>query len=572
MVIDSFCWNVRGINKKIKRSSLRKWLRQSKPYFGSIIETKVKVHNSHQIFNSIFPGWNFSANYEFAELGRIWVVWDPSVKLTIHSKSSQMITCLVELPHSTSEVAVSFIYALNCKYGRRYLWEELSFLATDPIIMGKPWAVLGGFNQTLSPSENSKGGTRIPRGMKDFRECIQHAELFDLSIRGNEFTWWNKQTDSPNSKKLDRILINDLWLLQFPQAYAHFGEPDFSDHGPSSIVFGERTKAKRQFMVSHFLFHHPEFFPRVAIAWQQIKVYGTAMYSLSKKLKLLKTEIKEINREHFSDLENRVREAHSNLISCQNQVLANPTVLLAAQEKEAQSKWLTLALAEEHFLQQRSRIRWLESGDQNSAFFHRMVVSRRAINQIHYLLDGAGNRLSDTGEIKLHCVSYFEELFGASTTALTATSQAQISSFTSFRCSDADRTLLTAPVTPADVKQEVFALPANKTPGPDGYSGEFYRKTWDIIGEDVTRAVLEFFRSGKLLKQWNCTAVSLIPKKVGADKLVDYRPISLCNVVYKVISKILAMRLQAITPHMVSNTQSAFIKGRMLVENVLLAT
>lgn len=201
-----------------------------------------------------------------------------------------------------------------------------------------------------------------------------------------------------------------------------------------------------------------------------------------------------------------------------------------------------------------------------------MVVSRRAINQIHYLLDGAGNRLSDTGEIKLHCVSYFEELFGASTTALTATSQAQISSFTSFRCSDADRTLLTAPVTPADVKHEVFALPANKTPGPDGYSGEFYRKTWDIIGEDVTRAVLEFFRSGKLLKQWNCTAVSLIPKKVGADKLVDYRPISLCNVVYKVISKILAMRLQAITPHMVSNTQYAFIKGRMLVENVLLAT
>nr|VDC88603.1 unnamed protein product [Brassica rapa] len=82
-----------------------------------------------------------------------------------------MITCLVELPHSTSEVAVSFIYALNCKYGRRYLWEELSSLATDPIIMGKPWAVLGDFNQTLN-----------------FRECIQHAELFDLSIRGNEFT------------------------------------------------------------------------------------------------------------------------------------------------------------------------------------------------------------------------------------------------------------------------------------------------------------------------------------------------------------------------------------------------
>lgn len=131
---------------------------------------------------------------------------------------------------------------------------------------------------------------------------------------------------------------------------------------------------------------------------------------------------------------------------------------------------------------------------------------------------------------------------------------------------------LQAAVTASDVKREVFALPLNKTPRPDGYTGEFFRRAWEVIGADLTKAVLEFFESGQLLKQWNCTAISLIPKRTGAEKLGDFRPISLCNVVYKIISKILARRLQAITPDMISNSQSAFVKGRLLVENVLLAT
>ena len=155
---------------------------------------------------------------------------------------------------------------------------------------------------------------------------------------------------------------------------------------------------------------------------------------------------------------------------------------------------------------------------------------------------------------------------------LSSASLDQICGLTPFRCFDSMKNLLQAQVTAEDVKREIFSLPRNKTPGPDGYTGEFYRKTWDVIGPDLTRAVLEFFSSGKLLKQWNCTVISLIPKRVGADKLVDFRPISLCNVVYKVISKILARRLQDITPTMVSSTQSAFIKDRLLVENVLLAT
>lgn len=178
-----------------------------------------------------------------------------------------MMTCLVQLPKTTDEVAVSFIYGLNCKYGRQHLREEIKSLARDPIIHRKPWAALGDYNQILDPPENSSGSSRISSGIADFRDCVEYAGLFDLSIKGNAFTWWNKQVVSPIAKKLDRILINDLWQLKFPVSYAHFGSPDFSDHSPRCLVLTERVKSKKHFMVSHFPFHHPDFIPRVAMNW-----------------------------------------------------------------------------------------------------------------------------------------------------------------------------------------------------------------------------------------------------------------------------------------------------------------
>lgn len=93
-----------------------------------------------------------------------------------------------------------------------------------------------------------------------------------------------------------------------------------------------------------------------------------------------------------------------------------------------------------------------------------------------------------------------------------------------------------------------------------------------IVGGDVIDAVSEFFRNGRLLKDMNTTAIALIPKKPEACGLGEYRPISCCNMVYKVISKIIANRLKPILQKCVSPNQAAFLKGRHIGENVLLAS
>lgn len=115
-------------------------------------------------------------------------------------------------------------------------------------------------------------------------------------------------------------------------------------------------------------------------------------------------------------------------------------------------------------------------------------------------------------------------------------------------------------------------MPNNKSPGPDSYKTKFFKASWSIIGKDLTAAVQSFFVKDFLPKGINTIILALIPKKEAAVEMKDYRPISLCNVLYMVISKILANRIKGILQEMISQNQPAFIKERLLMENALLAT
>lgn len=198
-------------------------------------------------------------------------------------------------------------------------------------------------------------------------------------------------------------------------------------------------------------------------------------------------------------------------------------------ENVAHRTWLSLAEAEERFLQQRSRVQWIECDDCNSTFFHKMMAARSTSNQIHFLLGESGERIYLLIDIQSHCVGYYACLLGRDSSPLTAEQKDWISSLTPYKCSENTKELLQVMITPQEIKSEVFALPASKYPGPDGYTGEFFRKAWDIVRDEFTSAVLENFRTGKILKQWNCTTITLVPKKTGAEKIGDFRPISCCN-------------------------------------------
>ena len=108
-------------------------------------------------------------------------------------------------------------------------------------------------------------------------------------------------------------------------------------------------------------------------------------------------------------------------------------------------------------------------------------------------------------------------------------------------------------------------------PRPDGMSPIFYKSFWHIVGRDVTSVVLNALNSGVVPESLNSTFIALIPKVKHPNKVADFCPISLCNVVYKLISKVLVNRLKKFLASAISETQSAFLSGRLISDNVLVA-
>jgi len=122
-----------------------------------------------------------------------------------------------------------------------------------------------------------------------------------------------------------------------------------------------------------------------------------------------------------------------------------------------------------------------------------------------------------------------------------------------------------------EVKRALDSIGDLKAPGPDGMPALFYKSFWDTVGDQVSKEVLTVLNGGDMPENWNDTVIALIPRVTNPEKVTDLRPISLCNVVYKLISKVLANRLKLVLPDIISPTQSAFVPGRLISDNILIA-
>jgi hypothetical protein len=114
-------------------------------------------------------------------------------------------------------------------------------------------------------------------------------------------------------------------------------------------------------------------------------------------------------------------------------------------------------------------------------------------------------------------------------------------------------------------------MPPLKSPGPDGFPACFYQHNWGTVHHEVCAAILHFLNSGSMDARINTTHIALIPKVASPSSVTEFRPISLCNVIYKLLSKVLANRLKTVLPEVNSCFQSAFMQGHLITDNFLAA-
>jgi hypothetical protein len=108
----------------------------------------------------------------------------------------------------------------------------------------------------------------------------------------------------------------------------------------------------------------------------------------------------------------------------------------------------------------------------------------------------------------------------------------------------------------------------DRSPGPDGWTVEFYIEFFDLLGEDLLRVVEEVRTSGRVPVSFNSTFIALIPKVDCPETFEGFRPISLCNCIYKIISKVIVVRLKTVLSEVISPEQFGFLKGCQIHEAI----
>lgn len=181
-----FCWNIRGLNSPSRQRVVRSFIASNKLLVGGILETHVAEENATSVLAATLPGWRMENNYCCSELGRIWLVWDPSVSVLVFKKSEQMILCSIKVPDVASSFAAAFVYGKNTDIERRLLWEDISFLAPSSPLCDTPWLLMGDFNQIASTSEHFSinPSSFSLSGLDDFQSCLRDNDLADLPCRG----------------------------------------------------------------------------------------------------------------------------------------------------------------------------------------------------------------------------------------------------------------------------------------------------------------------------------------------------------------------------------------------------
>lgn len=129
------------------------------------------------------------------------------------------------------------------------------------------------------------------------------------------------------------------------------------------------------------------------------------------------------------------------------------------------------------------------------------------------------------------------------------------------RVTDQMNESLDAPYTSQEVNRALSMMGASKAPDPDGLTAGFFQHHWETVGPSVTAAVLHFLNGGAMPEGINQTTIVLTPKIKNLQDLKNFRPISLCNVIYKLCSKVLANRLRVHLGEIISAEQSAFVPG-----------
>ncbi|KAL8143578.1 hypothetical protein V2J09_016610 [Rumex salicifolius] len=374
------------------------------------------------------------------------------------------------------------------------------------------------------------------------------------------FTWkYGTTMRTYRASRLDRFLGNDSWRCIFPEAGVQHVTASYSDHcplslssHPSDVATGDRL----------FRFLAAWTFT-VAESWAREHV------SLSDSLSKLTSDLKVWNRRSFGNVFYRKRKLLARIAGVQRQLSVNPSGRLLSLDRYLGRK-LDVVLDQEQLIWfQKSRANFLIEGDRNTIYYHLSTIVKRRAAKFLGLMDTEGNWVSNKLEVEKLVVDFFARLYTADPEIRSSLVVPTFSvTFPQLPTSEVDR--LSAPFSGEDVWAALKSMSPYKSPGPDGYPALFYQQNWSVVGPRVTDAILKYVNQGVSLDGIENALMVLLPKVPSPMQPAEFRPISLLNVVFKIMTKMMVFRLKSVLSTLIHPAQASFIPRRQIIDNVVI--
>eukprot|EP00253_Pinus_taeda_P003998 PITA_03998 len=501
-------WNCRGLGDRLKEEALKDIVRMYSPEILLIQETKLEDVLLLQASKAIWHKCQGIAVNDRGASRGIASFWDSSKYDLIHEECCPH-WLLTKLVHKESghQVSMFNLYAPVLPSEKKICWDSLqSYLS-----LHNPGNIIiaGDLNVTLA-AEEKKGGSLVRDLAREWVEdFILDWELEDIKPTSGKFTWSNKRIGPSHiAAHLDRFLVQSSFL-----------------------ICGLMATSKILSKFSSLWIHQEGFQEVVSEVWNRQVHEGSPFFMWEEKMRRLKRELKEWAKR-----------------------LKTPTT----KRKEMHDSLGGHQLTMENF----------NAGDKNASYFHKQAKARKhfkTVHEIHY----QNTVVKDSKGIKRATHSFFKDVYSAPEDP-PIDSQAYPIDLIPHCVQDSDNIKLTAPISMNEIKESFDYMDPDKASSPDGLTARFYLTCWPTIKKYLLRMIRKSQTCTKIGGSTNSAFLALIPKDKGTTDFSRFRPISLCNTSYKLITKIIANHIKQILSVIILENQAGFIKGRKTLDNIVL--
>ncbi|XP_062114340.1 uncharacterized protein LOC133825405 [Humulus lupulus] len=336
---------------------------------------------------------------------------------------------------------------------------------------------MGDFNAAFYPNDRRGGRCILKKELEDARSWLDLGLVEEMNLLGTFYTWSNNQEgDNRIYSKLDRVFFNEDWLDIFSSVIAAAHWEVSSDH--CAVILKQTGISNEGFAPFRFYnmwTSHPQFRSTVLTNWNKaLRIKGCGLDQI----------IGDVAR-NFEDSKAEFQKARSDLFSDpQNQILASAERVSFQIFKQQETIYGS-------YLRQKSKIEWIQFGNENSSYFHAYIKQRKRANRIASNVTEDGRVEDSYPKVISHFINHFKSVLGCpnKATGNVAYAITNLGPVLSIE----DQLELIKPFSNKDVKAALFSISSIKSPGPDGFGAGFFKSLWKDIGKEVSKAVLEFF-------------------------------------------------------------------------------